>query len=35
MLRPREAGELLLPILGVMFLFGLFWVTYVFWCRTV
>ncbi len=31
----NENGQLLLPILGVLFLFGMFWVTYVFWCRTV
>src|SRR5258706_336820 len=31
----NEKGQLLLPILGVMFLFGMFWVTYVSWCRTV
>jgi hypothetical protein len=31
----HQSGQLLLPILGVLFLFGLFWVTYVFWCRMV
>ena len=30
-----EKGQLLLPILAVLFLFGLFWVTYVLWCRQV
>ena len=35
MIRSHQNGQLLLPILGVMFLFGLFWVTYVFWCRNV
>lgn len=28
-------GQLLLPILAVMFFFGMFWITYVLWCRTV
>ncbi len=30
-----ESGQLLLPILSVMFLFGMFWITYVSWCRTI
>jgi hypothetical protein len=30
-----EDGQLLLPMLAVLFLFGLFWVTYVLWCRHV
>jgi len=31
----NENGQLLLPILGVLFLFGLFWVTYVLWCQEI
>ncbi len=31
----NENGQLLLPILGVLFLFGIFWVAYVSWCRTI
>lgn len=30
-----EKGQLLLPVLAILFLFGLFWITYVLWCRQV
>ena len=35
MLERNENGQLLLPILGAIFLFGMFWITYVSWCRTI
>jgi len=31
----NEQGDLLLPMLAIFILFGMFWLTYVDWCRTV
>jgi hypothetical protein len=31
----NQTGQLLLPILGVLFMFGIFWVSYVLWCQTI
>lgn len=32
-MRLNQKGQLILPILAVMFLFGLFWIPYVLWCE--
>ncbi len=29
----NDRGQLLFPVLGVLFFFGMFWVAYVLWCR--
>src|SRR5258706_12940505 len=31
----NENGQLVFPMISVLFLFGLFWVTYVLWCREI